>query len=118
MFISRWIWITSDEFEFIDEFCNLLEPLKDFTVLLSAKKYVTISFLYPLIYSLLNGTLSNIELHSQDLLDIREVLLDSIKQRFDYIFKNNVFLASTFLDYNYKNFDFLQDDEKKRMLLI
>jgi hypothetical protein len=105
---------TSDEFEFIDEFCNLLEPLKDFTVLLSAKKYVTICFLYPLIYSLLNGTLSNIELHSQDLLDIREVLLDSIRQRFDYIFKNNVFLASTFLDYNYKNFDFLRDDEKKK----
>lgn len=33
----------------MEELCNLLHPLKDFTLLLSGSKYPTISMLYPCI---------------------------------------------------------------------
>ena len=50
------------EFNIIDEFCELLCPMKKLTVLLSGQNYCTISLLYPTIYKLLNYELQSINL--------------------------------------------------------
>ena len=41
------------EFEIIKELCAILEPLKEFTTVLSSRNYASISYLFPTIYHLI-----------------------------------------------------------------
>ncbi len=50
---------SENEWNILEELCELLEPLKDLTTSLSASKYVTISLLYPAIYNLINYEFPN-----------------------------------------------------------
>ncbi|CAF0998944.1 unnamed protein product, partial [Brachionus calyciflorus] len=43
-----------DELDKIEELCNVLQPLKELTTVLSAKKYVAINHLFPAVYNFIN----------------------------------------------------------------
>ena len=47
--------LTEEDFEYLDQLANMLYPLQDFIRIISASKYPTISHMYPLVYSLING---------------------------------------------------------------
>ena len=45
---------------------------------------------------------------------MKDCLLSSIRARFAYVFDNEIFLAASFLDYIYKNFEFFWDANKAK----
>ncbi len=48
---------------------------------------------------------------------LKACLLSSIQQRFGYVYDNEIFLAASFLDYKYKNFEFFGDATKSKAKL-
>ena len=108
-----------NEFSVLDDLSNLLEPLKELTTSFSGKLYSTITCLYPCIYWMINGGLSDIKLVNECLVKLRLDLIDSIKKRFKYVFDNNLFIASTFMNYKFKKFEFVSDiDERANLISI
>jgi hypothetical protein len=98
-----------EEFDTINQICELLYPLTDFITILSASHYPTISFLFPIVYSLINGELEKVSLRDDELILLRDDLLENISCRFDYVMNNDFFLAATFLDNSFKKFSFISD---------
>ena len=47
-----------------------------------------------------------IVLKNKDLSILKTCLVCSLKRRFDFVYKDEIFLIATFLDYRYKNFEF------------
>lgn len=109
--------LTELEFETMDELCNLLQPLKDFTLLLSGSKYPTISMLYPCVTTLKNE-LDVIEFRCDKLQILKESLSHSLGGRFQYILNEPIFLASTFLDFKFKKFEFIKDETLRERGLV
>jgi hypothetical protein len=99
----------------------MLFPLQDFIRIISASKYPTISHMYPLVYSLINGEIKNTEVVFKYLQTLKGKLITSMNWRFDYVMKMEIFQASTFLDFRYKMFQFLpktkRADSKKQAKL-
>ncbi len=48
-----------------------------------------------------------VEIKSKDVYILKECLLESLKKRFDYVYQDEIFLAAAFLDYQFKNFEFM-----------
>ena len=48
-----------------------------------------------------------VEIKSKDVYILKECLLESLKKRFDYVYQDEIFLAAAFLDYQFKNFEFI-----------
>ena len=44
---------------------------------------------------------------------LRTILKTSLRSRFRYIFKNDLFKAATFLNFNYRKFEFIKDDNER-----
>jgi hypothetical protein len=108
-----------DEFGILNEFCDLLEPLKEIKIILSAQKYSTISFLFPLIYTLIEETLDKIEFEYKVTENLRYLLEESLTARFNYVLYDYraVFLAASFLDINFRKFEFINDEETRSAYL-
>jgi hypothetical protein len=98
---------TEDDFEYLDQLANMLYPLQDFIRIISASKYPTISHMYPLVYSLINGEIKKTKVVFKYLQTLKEKLITSMNWRFDYVLKMDIFQASTFLDFRYKMLQFL-----------
>ena len=95
------------EFVILNDLLCLLKPLKELTVEFSAFKYSNCSILFPTIYCLINQY--EFDLTTHEVLAAKYTLLAS---RFNYILagdQRNLFMAITFLDYRFKNFDFVTD---------
>ena len=105
--------LTNDEFDLIDEICNLLVPLKEITVKLSASNYVSISSLLPDIHDLVNYKIYNIKLKHAELIPIQSELVRCLKGRFAYLLNDSKFYGITMLDYRYRNLEFIQDTTKR-----
>ena len=50
------------EYILINDYCDLIFPLKDLTLMMSGQKYCTVFILFPAIYKLINFELNDIEL--------------------------------------------------------
>ncbi len=48
-----------------------------------------------------------VEIKSKEVYIFKECLLESIKKRFEYVYQDEIFLAAAFLDYQFKNFEFM-----------
>lgn len=83
------------------------------TVSLSGRDYITISILFPFIYNLVNFQLKNINLKIEDVRAVKDELIESLNKRFLYIFQNDIFLASTFLDFRFKKFEFIKNQNER-----
>lgn len=93
---------TDDEFDLLEEFCFLLEPMYEITQTFSGSKFITTSLLFPAVYSLINHELPNIELHNNHIKLLRSELLKSIKGRFKYCLDDDFFLLLRCLITNLK----------------
>jgi hypothetical protein len=101
---------TPGEFVILHDLLCLLKPLKELTVEFSAFKYSNCSILFPTIYCLINQY--EFDLNTHEVLEAKDTLLSSLASRFNYILagdQRNLFMAITFLDYRFKNFDFVTD---------
>jgi hypothetical protein len=68
---------------------------------------------------LINGGLVDIKLENECVIKLREGLIDSLNKRFKYVFDNNLFIASTFINYNFKKFEFIfNNDERANLTTI
>ena len=105
------------EYILINDYCDLLFPLKNSTVMMSGQKYCTVSILFPAIYKLVNFELNDIELSTKQCIKLRESLLSSLVSRFQYLFEDDTFIASTFLDFRMNKFDFLNDEIKAQIFI-
>lgn len=97
-----------EEMNTICELCTLLEPAKNLTVLLSGRHYVTITHVFPQLYSLLNYELDEFDFENSDIRALKDALADSLRVRFRYVLNDSFFAALTFLDYDYKRFEFIK----------
>ena len=102
-----------NEFSILEDLSNLLAPLKELTTSFSGKLYSTITCLYPCIYWMINGGLTDIKMKNECIIQIRYGLMDSLNKRFKYVFDNKLFIASTFLNYKFKKFEFVSDDDER-----
>lgn len=103
---------SEEEFKFLFEFYKLLKPMKELTVFLSGSKYVTTSILHPSIFNLINVTLDKFNFSNQNVSKIKDELKENLKKWFFYILNdsiNDFFIMSTFLDYNYKRFEYVNN---------
>ncbi|XP_047146266.2 zinc finger BED domain-containing protein 4-like [Hydra vulgaris] len=82
---------TATEFKVLEDLCDLLHPIKELTKLFSGKKYVTVTFLFPTLYSLLNEILESQPIFTELVKTFQKELLRSLKRRFKYIFANDFF---------------------------
>ena len=105
------------EFLLINDYCDLLFPLKNLTTLMSGQRYCTISILFPAIYKLINFEINEVELKTNQCLKLKEILISSLEARFNYLFEDDTFLACTFLDFRMKNFDFLNNEVKANLFI-
>ena len=104
------------EFKTIDELCDLLKPLKDLTVLLSGSDY-SINFLYPTIYNLTNNVFPETSFNCIEIMNIRDELIKNLSGRFKYLFESDIFLAATFLDFQFKKFEFIKNEESRKIAI-
>ena len=91
--------------------CDLLEPLKELTTVLSAQQYVTLSILYPAVYNLIHYSVPYQEFQSEQINTVKQELLISLKNRLNHVLENDLFLALTYktINFNFKNFEFIKD---------
>ncbi len=84
-----------------------------------AHNYSTISFLFPLIYTLIEETLDKIEFEYKVTENFRYLLEESLTARFNYVLYDYraVFLAASFLDINFRKFEFINDEETRSAYL-
>ena len=111
---------TETEFNLMEDLCKILEPLKDLTEFLSGFKYITSTILHPAIYTLTKYSLQAIDINDDNIKEMREELVDIIKKRFNYVLNensNDLFIMSTFLDFNYRKFSYIKDDVERQMTL-
>ncbi|XP_065681569.1 zinc finger BED domain-containing protein 4-like [Hydra vulgaris] len=101
---------TATEFKMLEDLCDMLHPIKELTKLFSGNKYVTVAFLFPTLYSLLNGILELQPIFTELVKTFQKELLRSLKECFKYIFANDFFLAATFLDFKFRKFEFIKND--------
>nr|XP_047144767.1 zinc finger BED domain-containing protein 4-like [Hydra vulgaris] len=101
---------TATEFKVLEDLCDLLHPIKELTKFFSGKKYVTVTFLFPTLYSLLNEILESQPIFTELVKTFQKELLRSLKGRFKYIFASDFFLAATFLDFKFRKFEFIKND--------
>lgn len=76
--------------------------------MLSARNYVVITHLYQLIYNLINQDLNDVNIVT-DVKILTDNLLYSLNKKFNYLLSDSMFKAFKFLDFDYKNFEFLED---------
>ena len=50
-----------------------------------------------------------VKIKSKEVYILKECLLESLKKRFDCVYKGDIFLAAAFLDYQFKNFEFMSN---------
>ena len=103
------------EFHKIDEYCDL--PVKDLTTQLGGSKYTTASLLFPAINYLIKHELPSKDFETYEIQALNDELIKSLKSRFQYLEEVDVFLAATFLHFQYKKFDFIQDAKEKEIKL-
>ena len=103
---------TEEDFEYLDQLANMLYPLQDFIRVISASKYPTISHMYPLVYSLINGEIKKTDVVFNYLQTLKDKLITSMNWRFDYVLKMEIFQACTFLDFRYKQLHFLPKSKR------
>ena len=103
----------NSEFDLIEDLCLILKPIKQLTVSLSGRDYITISILFPFIYNLVNFQLKNINLKIEDVRAVKDELIESLNKRFLYIFQTDIFLAFTFLDFRFKKFEFIKNQNER-----
>ena len=108
---------SEQEFSLINDYWDLLFPLKSLTVMMSGHKYCTVSLIYPAIYKLIYFELNEIELTTMQCIKLKESLISSLVARFQYLFDDESYIACTFLDFRMKNFDVLNDENKAQILI-
>ena len=108
---------TDNEFNILDDLCLLLHPLKEISIIFSGRFYNTISLLFPSIFYLINNELDEITIVNDEIEKLRETLKASLRKRFRFVFNNDLFLAATFLNYNYRKFEFINDFNERSIKL-
>lgn len=105
------------EVEFLDNLVTILRAFKDITVELSGSYYPTVSSTYPLIYCLKNVH-SELENYRNELSRCSALKIQaSLDERFSYLFYDEnepLFLAATYLDFNYKQFAFIESERERQ----
>lgn len=98
-----------DGFLILEDILKLLEPLKEITTVLSARNYVVVTHLYPSLYNLIYQELEDLELQTDEGSKLKSILIESLKKRFSYLLNGRLFKGLTFLDTDYKHFEFITD---------
>lgn len=101
------------EFELLNDLYVLLQPIKDITELLSGSQYSTSSVSFPAMYDLITDELPKINITNHDVIVLRKELIKSLKERFKYIFNNDLILACSLLDSRFKNFNYINSNSEK-----
>ncbi len=101
-----------NEFNINSDLLNLFRPLKELTLEFNAYKYTNCSILFPTIYGLAHGY--DFDLATTEVISAAEQFLVGLCERFGYLLDGEhteLFLSITFLDYRFKNLEFIPDLE-------
>ena len=75
---------------------------------------MTLSFLFPFVYALINDPhILVVNSSNEKFKLLKSILINSIRSRFNYVLTNKLFLAATFLDFNFKKFEFVKSSEAR-----
>lgn len=116
--------LTAFELEILQGICSILEPLNEIYDEISNTKNVTIGFIFPAIYSLVNYELPAVQENftKSDLTTLTNELIASLKSKFDFVFNpesplQKCFLSATLLDCRFKQFQFIRNEQDRFILL-
>ncbi|CAF1090266.1 unnamed protein product [Brachionus calyciflorus] len=109
--------LSKSEVTLAEDFCELCQPLKDLTEILSSRNYVSVSMIFPAIYTLIFHELDQIQLRTVQISNLRDELIKSLRGRFSHIFNDNFYVAATFLSFKYRNLSFIKDECSKEVYL-
>ncbi len=103
--------LSYSELDNIEELVKLLKPAHEFTVLLQAYKYPTISIIIPGVTRLLN-CFALCDSSNESIQKIANLLYhDFLSRTFEYF--NNIFcITASYLDPRYKKFKYISDNKK------
>lgn len=133
------IILNDNEWELLDELCNILAPFEKATRDLSGNTYVTLSQMVPIITNLTNSleptnssyeeNLDNEAIDEEEILTNQQINYNNIREVLENVKKNiyiglkhywaipNEFgIMAALLDPRYKNLDFISDNDIKRRI--
>ncbi|XP_076298600.1 E3 SUMO-protein ligase ZBED1-like [Lasioglossum baleicum] len=94
--------LSTDEWNFLKCVNSILEPLKDATEIMSGERYPTISQYFPMYYALMNVLQVQTEENSL-IVDISNKVRNALKERFQPIEQDTLYICATVLDPRYKD---------------
>ena len=109
---------TQPEFETIQKLILLLKPIFEMTNLLGGQKYASISFLYPIVYSLIIHDLPSMKISDNDVKKLCNQFGEELQGRFNFVLSDKIFLAATFLDFRFKKFEFISTLSERKTKII
>ena len=98
----------------MEDFCNLLEPMKLITTTMSAEKYPTMSYIYPAVMEIMQTKL-NVDEENDSILiqSFKEAMNDNLNKHFMDDTQCDFMEVCTFLDPRFRYLSFLANSEDK-----
>ena len=105
-------YLPEGECNVIEELVTILKPFVQSTILMSGSKYPTVSIICPLLYQLLQKTLSVANNDSPTTKKIKNAIRDDLKDRYQDERMQLMFQKCAYLDPCFKDLDpFISEDE-------
>jgi hypothetical protein len=108
--------LTDGEFSLAEDFCIMLNNLKELTVFLSASSYVTCTMIFPAIYTLVTTELPNMTISDDDFCCLKNELINILKKRFKHVLDssvNSLYVAACYLDIGFRDLLFIENAEAR-----
>jgi len=111
--------LTSNEWNYIEEFITVLQPLKDATKFISQEKNPIFGFMMPIMFQIIHHHLVIKNTDSILMKELKKIIVDDLRQRWSIITLNtpDVIILSIYLDPWMKDFSFIKDDILRNQLL-
>jgi len=109
--------ITNEDWLIADDLLDLLGPLESITRTLCGEKFATVSLIIPTIRTSIEH-LTGLFLKSNDVLKLRAIIVNNLKERFKTIETEEIFQLSTYLDPRFKSAGFSKDEHASNAIIL
>ena len=111
---NKELLLKSWELEIIGELIDLLEPIHDFTKILSGSQYTTCSIILPAVYKLTDYFANfKSESNNRTIMNLSIKFKDSLNRRCEDFLKTEKLYAATYLDPRFRTFKYMSNKTAK-----
>ncbi len=109
--------IRNEDWLIAEDLLDLLGPLESITRTLCGDKFSTVSLIIPTIRTSIEH-LTGFFLKSNDVLKLRAIIVNNLKERFKTIETEEIFQLSTYLDPRFKSTGFFKDEHASNAIIL